>query len=269
MTKPINNSGKNVLITGASAGIGKAFAQVFAKYGFDVILTARREDRLQELADIIEEDYGVDAVVIPTDLADSGAPQYLYDEIESRGLQVDALINNAGYALPDSFCDTPTQEHIDFIQVMVAAPMQLCHQFLSGMKDRSYGRIINVASVVAFTPIQGSLYGAVKAFLVRATEALALELKGTGVHCTAVCPGLTKSEFHDVAGIRTEMEKYPDFAWMSAEAVAQQGYDAVMKGKIIHITGRANQMVSNLFQYTPKFWQYTVARQQSKFFQGE
>lgn len=243
------------LITGASAGIGAAFARVFAENGFDVILTARREDMLVTLANEIESRYGVSAYVIPDDLSDPAAPQRLYDEIAARGLDVDALVNNAGYGVRGGFGDNDWQAHADFMQVLSTSLLHLTHLFLSHMKDQKFGWIINVASLAGYMPgmsENASLYTPVKSFVVKFSQGLWTECRGTGVHVTGLCPGYTLSEFHDITDERDAMNKLPKFLIMDAETVASQGFDAVMRDKPILINGWVNRILSVLPRIVPE-----------------
>jgi uncharacterized protein len=255
--------GRRVLITGASAGIGQAFAEVFAEHGFDLILVARRQDKLQALADELVQRFKIDARVLPTDLSDPQSPQRLYADVQALGLQVDVLVNNAGYALKKSFTEVQWSEHADFIQVMMTSLVHLCHLFSPGMKERQFGRILNVASVAAFTPeFRGSLYGAAKSFVTHFSEAIDLELKPHNVYCMALCPGFTRSEFHDVMGVRKTMEKLPRWLWMDAETVASQGFDALMKGESIYVNGLVNRTLVRGFQWMPRSLRYFMAKKQ-------
>lgn len=243
------------LITGASAGIGEAFARVFAEKGFDVILTARREDRLVTLANEIESRYKVSAYVIADDLADPGAPERLFNEIAKRGLDVDALINNAGYGVRETFGEADWKIHADFMNVLATSLLHLTHLFLPHMKEQKFGWIINVASLAGYLPGINSgatLYNPVKAFVVKFSQGLWTECRGSGVHVTAVCPGFTKSEFHDVIDDREMVERMPGFAVMDAETVARQGFDAVMVDKPVVINGWVNSVLQVLPRIIPE-----------------
>ena len=255
---------KTALITGASAGIGQEFARVFAEKGFDVILVARREDKLQEIASEIKAQFGQLAHVIAIDLAHPDAPQKIYDQLQAKGLHVDALVNNAGYALNKSFFEADWQEHADFIQVLNTSLVQLCYLFGKEMRDHGYGRIINIASIAAFSPqMKGNLYGAAKSFVLDFTQALDLEVREHNIFCTALCPGFTYSEFHDVMGIRSNVSRLPRFLWMDAATVAREGYEAVMEGKTVYINGLVNQGVSQLMSHLPLSIKQFIAKQQS------
>lgn len=254
---------KTVLITGASAGIGKELAHVFARHQFDVILVARREDKLQMVADDIKKQHGQMAFVLTENLADPAAPQRIFDWCQEQAIEVDALVNNAGYALQGGFLDESWQGHMDFIQVLNISVVHLCHLFAPAMKERGYGRIINLASIAAWSPqLKGNLYGAAKSFIVDFSQALDLELQPHGVHCTALCPGLTFSEFHDVMGTRGQVSKLPRFLWMTADEVAQEGFDAVMEGKSVHVTGRVNQGLTQVMSMLPSSVKHYLSKQQ-------
>ena len=245
--------GRTVLVTGASAGIGKELALVFAAHQFDVVLVARRKEKLDELAGDIARKHGVRTHVLVADLSDPAAPRQIFDEMAKQRISIDALVNNAGFAIPGKFRDTQWEEQRKGVQVMAVAVAELCHLFGPGMAARGYGRILNVASFAAFLPgVAGAtLYSACKSFVVKMTEALALEYKGKNVYATALCPGLTYSEFHDVAGNRTEMNKLPQFLWMDAASVAREGYDAVMLGDVIWINGFVNRLLGLVARFLP------------------
>jgi short-subunit dehydrogenase len=244
---------RTALVTGASSGIGAAFAEVFAAHGFDLILVARREDRLREAATRIARAHRVRTHVFVSDLSDPAAPSRLCAEIAERGLTVDALVNNAGYGVSGSYLDSSWDTHRAMLQVMVGATAELTHRLLPGMIDRGYGRVINVSSLAGLVPAPAghTLYAATKALSVRFSEALSGEVAKFGVHVTALCPGFTRSEFHDVTGTREKVDKLPAWLWMDAAIVAQQGFDAVMAGKPIHIPGRVNRTIAVLARVVP------------------
>ena len=256
------------LVTGASAGIGKAFADVFAKYGFNLILTARREDRLRAVARELEAKHRIKADVIVADLSDPAVPEKLVAEIKVRGLTVDALVNNAGYGVPGSYLASPWPAHRDFIRVLMTAPCELAYRLLPEMIARKKGYVINVASLAGMVPGTAgqTLYGASKSFMVQASRSLHLEMKPHGVHVSAVCPGFTRSEFHDVTGTRSLVSKIPPVMWMTAEVVAEEGYQAVMRNKPVHINGAVNKGIALLAKYLPDSVGLMIVAAQSKQF---
>ncbi len=250
----MNERSRTALITGGSSGIGAAFAEVFAVHGFDLVIAARREDRLREVAARIEGGTGRRVHVIVSDLGRRDAATQLCQEIASRGLTIDALVNNAGYGVPGTFLASPWDRHEAMLQVMVGSLTELTYRLLPGMIERRYGRIINVASLAGLVPAPAghTLYAATKAFAIKFSEALAHEGKPHGVHVTAVCPGFTFSEFHDVTGTREQVNKLPSWMWMDSPTVARQGYEAVMAGVPLYINGRANRAIESFFRYLPQ-----------------
>ena len=245
---------RTALITGASAGIGEAFANLFAAKGFNLVITARREDRLRAVASRLESQHGVRVDVIVDDLSDPRAPARLCEAIAARGLTVDVLVNNAGYGVPRGYLASPWERHDAFLQVMVVAVCELTHRLLPGMIERGYGRIINVASLAALVPAPAghTLYPACKVFLVKFSEALAGEVAAAGVHVTAVCPGFTFSEFHDVTGTRDTVKQLPPWLWLDAPTVARESYDAVMAGTPVYVIGRVNRAIAAFARVLPQ-----------------
>ncbi|GAA0705075.1 SDR family oxidoreductase [Dokdonella soli] len=243
----------HALVTGASAGIGAAFARELAARGHALVLTARRAERLDELAGELRAKHGTDVQCIPCNLAEPSAPQHLHDEIVRRGLTIDLLVNNAGYGVTGSFVSHPWRTHADFIQVMMTAPTELCHRLLPGMRELGCGRIINVASLAGMLPAPAghTLYAASKAYLIKFSQALALENRHHGVHVCALCPGFTYSEFHDVTGTRERMKRMPRWIWMDARTVVREGLTAVERGEAIHVCGRVNRGIKRLFKLLP------------------
>ena len=245
---------RTVLITGASSGIGDAFAEVFAAHGFDVVLAARREDRLRALAERLTARYRVRAHVIPVDLAAPDAVARLCGTLDARGIIVDALVNNAGYGVPGTFLVPAWGQHVAQMHVMMTAVAELTYRLLPGMIARRYGRVINVASLAGLVPAPGghTLYAACKAFVIRFSESLGHEVAGDGVHVTALCPGFTMSEFHDRTGTRDTVSRLPSWLWMDAETVARQGYDAVMGGRSVYVNGRVNRAIAAGSSWLPQ-----------------
>jgi short-subunit dehydrogenase len=255
-----------VLVTGASSGIGAALAREYARRGHPLVLTARRRDKLDELARELQSQ--VHCQVIAADLSDPAAPQQLYDETARRGLAVDVLVNNAGYGLPGSFLSQPWLEHTRFLQVMVNAVCELSYRFLPEMQKARRGGIINVASLAGHVPGSAghTLYAASKAFMIKFSQSLALENATTGVKVSALCPGFTLSEFHDVTGTREQVSKMPPWMWMKADEVAREGIDAFERGEVVHVTGRANRAIKALTKLMPDRMALRMVQKRSKDF---
>lgn len=244
---------RTALVTGASAGIGQSFAELLARDGFDLVLVARRRERLVDLSLAISEKYGVRAHVIDADLADPSAPTRIFETLASRRIDVDVLINNAGFGVRSTFLKTPWETHAQLIQVQVTAVAHLTHLCLPGMVERGYGRILLVASLAGLLPGMptSTLYPGAKSFLVKFAESLTAELTGKGVHVCAVCPGFTLSEFHDVTGTRSIVSKLPRALWQDAEQVAREGIDAVMRGDVVYVPGPLNRALATIMQHLP------------------
>lgn len=239
------------LVTGASAGIGRALARELALRGTPLVLSARRADRLQLLADELRSQ--VPCEVLPADLADPAAPARMVATLAARGLQVSTLVNNAGYGLPGSFHGSDWPAHAAFLQVMVTSVCELTHRLLPGMQERGRGAVMNVASLAGHIPGSAghTLYAASKAFLIKFSQSLALENASRGVRVCALCPGFTYSEFHDLTGTREQVSKMPDWMWMDAETVAREGLDALERGEVVFVPGRANRVIKALTSLLP------------------
>jgi len=241
----------DALITGASAGIGEALAREFAARGQSLILTARRAERLESLAGELRSQ--VEVQVIPADLADPGAPKALFDACRERGRFVGTLVNNAGYGVPGRFLSRDWQVHADFLQVMQTGVAELCYRFLPEMQERGFGRILNVASLAGLVPASAghTLYSANKRWLIRFSETLMEEMRPHGVHVSAVCPGFTYTEFHDVNGMRERVSRLPKYLWLQADRVARIGIDAVESGRPVVIPGRINRIIAGVSKVLP------------------
>lgn len=243
------------LVTGASAGIGAAFAHSLARRGYDLALTARRAARLEALAAELRAAHGVNVLTVAADLARPEAPKALLGAIADQGRQVDALINNAGYGLPGVYAETAWADQAAFVQVMVTAPCELAHGVLDGMRARRFGRIVNVASVAGLVPPAAghTLYAASKAFLVRFSQSLHLETALDGVHVSALCPGFTYTEFHDANGTRERAaSSTPKWIWMSADDVADAGWRAVEANRPVCVPGAAYKVATSLARLIPE-----------------
>lgn len=229
--------GGYALVTGASSGIGAAIARAYAARGVPLILSARRLDRLEALAATLRAQ--VDVQVIAADLSDPAAPGQLVAEIEHRALPVRILVNNAGYGVPGRYLKHDWQTHAQFLQVMIGAVCELTWRLLPALRDSGQGRILNVASFAALMPSADgqTLYAPAKAFMVKFSESMALENADRGLHATALCPGFTRSEFHDVTGTRDMMSKLPSWMWLDAAHVARIGIEAAEAGRVVAVPG--------------------------------
>lgn len=243
---------RTALVTGASSGIGRAFAELFARDGFNVVLVARNASALAEIAEDFTARFRVDVLPIAQDLGVPGASRTLYDAVRTTGVFVEALINNAGFATYGAFADIALEEEREEINLNVLALTELTKLFLGPMLEHGRGRILNVASTAAFQP--GPLmavYYATKAYVLSFSEAIANELEGTGVTVTCLCPGATESGFQ----ARAKMEesglvkgrKLPD-----AMSVAQSGYQGMQRGATLVIPGIANKIGAFLPRVTPR-----------------
>jgi short-subunit dehydrogenase len=258
------------LITGASAGIGAAFARVYASQGWDLVLTARRTDRLQTLATELRTAFSVQVWVFTADLADPEAVDALVADIATTGRTVDALVNNAGYGLPGLYAQTDWPDQRTFLQVLLIAVCDLTHKLLPGMIERGFGRVINVASLAGLVPGMPShtLYGPTKSFLIKFSQGLHLETLDSGVHVTALCPGFTYSEFHDVNGTRAQMAGVAPIMWLDAETVAKAGYAAVEANRAVCVTGWPNRIIGTLVKLLPEDWVMAQMRRVARRMRG-
>lgn len=246
-------SKQRALVTGASAGIGAEFARQLATRGCDLVLTARRAERLRALADELHTKCGSDVQIVVDDLADPTAPARIVAAATANNRAVDILINNAGYGVPGRYDKVDWPTHARFMQVLALAPLELCHRLIPAMRQRNYGRIINVASLAGLVPATpgNTLYGPTKAFLMRVSQALALENGAHGIHVCALCPGFTHSEFHDVSHARGLVDKLPPWMWSNADDVVRQGLAAVERGRVVCVPGRVNRAIKLLMDLLP------------------
>lgn len=241
--------GARALVTGASSGIGAAFARALAARGEALVLVARREDRLRELA---RELGGEDkAHVVVLDLARPEAGQRLDDELARRGVTVSLLVNNAGVGHTGRFVEEPLDRALGMIDLNARATVELTRRFLPPMVERGRGAIVNVVSTSAFQPVPYlAVYAASKAFLLSFTEGIADELRGTGVRVQALCPGLTESEFHQVSG--TDQVRFTKTPTMSAADVARASLEALERGTLRVVPGLANRVVAATQSWLPR-----------------
>ena len=235
------------LVTGASSGIGVALAGELARRGHALTLVARRADRLSELAAEIGGEHGVRVEWIATDLTDAAERDAIPAEVAARGRVVDLLVNDAGMGTSGPFHELPIAREIQMIRLNVEAMVALCGAFLPGMVERGSGKVLNVASVSGFMPVpQQATYSASKAFVLTFTEALTIDLHGTGVTATALCPGPVKTEF---AGI---IEGLPSALFIEPERVAREAIDALEEGRRSIVPGALNKFNAVSGRYTPR-----------------
>lgn len=242
------------LVTGASAGLGAAFARAYAARGCDVALVARRADRLEALALELSQRHGVEAFAIPADLAGVEAHALVMDAVEAQGRSVDVLVNNAGFGIPQGFAEVPWSRQRDFLMTLAVNPLGLAHAVIPGMLARGRGAIINVASMAAFSPgVAGnSLYPGVKSLMVKFSQSLDAEHRVAGLRVTAVCPGFTRTEFAAAAGIDHIMAREPRMFWQSAEAVVDAAIRGNERGRVVVIPGWHNQLAAVMLRGLPE-----------------
>ncbi|MBV8163545.1 MAG: SDR family oxidoreductase [Candidatus Eremiobacteraeota bacterium] len=237
------------LITGASTGLGREFARLAAADGYDLILVSRDAQRLEAVASELQRDTSVDVMTNPCDLSVAGAAPALYSQVKSRGRTVDILINNAGFGKLGYFSQHDADDIASMIQTNVTALTLLTRLFLDDMLARKHGKILNVASLAAYTP--GPLmavYHATKSYVLALTEAVAEEVRGSGVSATVLVPGITRTEFQARAGIPpASVER----GAMSAAAVARAGYHAMLDGKTVCVAGMGNRVLGFLAHHAP------------------
>jgi short-subunit dehydrogenase len=242
---------KTALITGASSGIGYELALLFARDRFDCILVARSGDKLKELADKLEGEHHIKTLVLAKDLSRPSAVDETYEEVTAAAMNVDVLVNNAGFPVYGPFTETNLQTELEMLQVNVVALTALTKVFLRGMVERRFGRILNLASTAAFVP--GPLmavYYASKAYVLSFSEALANELKGTGVTVTALAPGATRTGFQKRGSLEEARLVRGQIA--DAGSVALAGYRGVLAGKSLVIPGLGNKLLPIVVRFSPR-----------------
>ena len=244
------NSKKLALITGAASGIGYHLALLLAKSGYNLMLVDIDDDKLKLTKNTIQEKYSVNITVLAKDLSQPRVAVDIVKELD--GSPVEVLVNNAGFGLFGNFSNTNWQRESDMLHLHVMMTTHLTKLLLKGMVRRGRGKILNLSSLAAFQPGPlMSIYYASKAYILSFSEAIARELKGTGVSVTALCPGPTKTGFQGVVA-ETSLKNKIKFNMASAQAVAQYGYDAMMKGKTVAIPGKTNWLLANLPRFFPR-----------------
>lgn len=245
-------STRTALITGASSGIGAAFARCYAARCCDLVLVARRRDRLEALAEELKERHQTKSLILPADLARAEAVAEIAEALQRQRLQPDILVNNAGYSIARTFLATDWKAQVDFIQVCVVSPAALARALLPAMVEKGWGRIINVSSITAFSPgAKGhTLYPAAKSFVLKMSQSLAAETAEKGVHVTALCPGQTESEFADANETRGKIAR-AKMPTQTADAVALAAIRANEKGREIIVTGLRNRLAVAAMKILP------------------
>jgi hypothetical protein len=245
---------KLALITGASAGIGAAFARGYAARGLDVALVARRLERLEAFARELRADHGVEAFPIAADLSVPEAQIPVMATLEGMGRGVDILVNNAGFGIPRIFTDAPWNEQRAFLMTMAVAPAAFAHAVIPGMARRGWGRIINIASLAGFSPgVAGNtLYPGVKSLMIKFSQALDAEYRARGLKVTALCPGFTVTEFAHQAGFQHVLDAQPRAFSQTAEHVAQVAIEANEAGRVVFIPGWHNRLAVAAMRILPE-----------------
>jgi short-subunit dehydrogenase len=256
----VNERAPATLITGASGGIGYELAKLFAKDRHNLVLVARNGPRLARVADELQRQFGITVKTFALDLTEFTAPQALFAQLQSAGVAVDVVVNNAGYGRYGEFADVPLEESLGQIQLNVTALVELTKLFLGPMLERRAGKIMNVASTAGFQP--GPLmavYYATKAYVISFSEALANELADKGITVTCLCPGATETGFAGRAG-NDATRLFKNLRPMDAKAVARAGYQALLKGKTLVIPGFRNWLVAESIRVSPRKLATAVSR---------
>ncbi len=250
---------KTALITGASFGIGAEFARIFAREGYNLVLVARTADKLRQLASELEKANGTRSLILAADLTDPGAPAYVLDQTKRADIQIDVLVNNAGFGQYGLFVDNDLEECLRQIQLNVTTLTHLTRLYLPLMVERGGGGVLNVASTAAFQagPLM-AVYFATKAYVLLFSEAIANELQGTGVTVTCLCPGATTTEFHKRA--KATGMRLLKMGSMDAHTVAEDGYRAFAAGKPVVISGFKNWLVAQSVRFSPRRLVTAIAR---------
>lgn len=252
---------KTVLITGASSGLGAEFARQYAAQGHQLILVARRLDRLKALITELQRQHPQSMWAIAADLAEVGAAAELMDEIAGEELSVDILVNNAGYSPKESFTEQSMPVIQAQLQVMVNTLTELCHAVLPHMQAQGFGRIINVSSLAAFAPPgRGTMYSAIKQYGLSFSQSLDMAVKPHGIHVTALCPGFTHTEFHEAMQVTEQAAKIPAFLWGEADEVVRAARHAVEAGQPVVTPKLVNQVIAAFSKRLPEAVRYQMGK---------
>jgi short-subunit dehydrogenase len=242
------------LVTGASSGIGLEICKYLASKKHNLILTARNEKKLKDISTELNDSFKIKCDYISCDLSKIESPKVIYDYCKSKKYNINVLVNNAGFALPDSFEKTPMEDEERFLRVLSTSVISLTKIFINEMILNKDGKIMIVSSVAAYAPpskIQ-VLYGPVKTFMNRFSEALNLSYNNIGITCTALCPGYTVTNFHTASGVQDEMDRVPKFLKKSAKRIAVEGVDGMLKGKKIVVPTKTWKVIVFLLKIVPK-----------------
>ena len=243
---------KTAFITGASLGIGRELAKLFAADHYDLVLVARDAARLAEFANELQQQFGINAKSFPLDLGASAAPRFLFDQLSRENIGIDVLVNNAGYGKLESFSTVSVEDSLGQIQLNIVALTHLTKLFLGPMLEQKSGKILNIASTAGFQPGPTmAVYYATKAYVISFSEAIASELRGSGVSVTCLCPGATDTNFQKVAGTE-QTTLFRRLRPMDAATVARDGYRALMKGKPLVISGFRNWLLTESLRLSPR-----------------
>jgi short-subunit dehydrogenase len=237
------------LITGASAGLGAEFARQLASKGKDLILVARRAEPMEALAKELADEFNVDVDIILSDLSETNATTDLFEEVNRRQLTVDYLVNNAGAFGPDLLDDRDWPAQQKYIELMMTSVAGMCHHFIPPMRQRGFGRVVNVASVAGHVSLAGDTsYGPTKAYIIALSKGLAATVRNSGVHVMALCPGFTHTDFHQSLELTAMKDQSPSFIWYDADVVIREGLTAIEKGKAVYISGRLYRFATPLLR---------------------
>jgi short-subunit dehydrogenase len=255
MVTKSSRTARVALVTGASSGIGEELARCFAKGGYALVLVARSADKLQSLAEELQREHGIGVQVMPADLAEPGTAAALGKALARKHVTIDVLVNNAGVLEQGAFCDIGAKRHQQMVALNVAGLTAMLDQFVPGMRERGWGRVLNVASIAAFQPVPTlATYAATKAYVLSLTEALSEELKGSGVSVTALCPGITATPMVSrAASANQKLTQVPGFMVGNAADVAAEGYRACLRGEVIRVPGVVNLAGTLAARATPKW----------------
>ena len=244
---------KYALVTGASSGIGLEISKILASIGFSLVLVARREEKLKEVTKTLINKYDITADYCIGDLENPNTPQTIYDFCHKKGYFISLLVNNAGYALPDTFHKTSMEAEEKFLRVLGVSVIALTKLFLIDMIKAKQGKIMMISSVAAFAPPSSiqTLYGPIKTFINRFSEGLNLSYNSFGITSTAVCPGYTVTNFHTASGVQQEMDSVPSFMKKTAYSVAEEAVIATLKGEKVCIPSKTFKLIVFLLKIVP------------------